>query len=672
MSKWFADLNPQQKEAVETIEGPLLVLSGAGSGKTLVITRRIAYLMEQGIAPEHILAVTFTNKAAAEMRERLRAMVGHTAKKVTLSTFHSLGLQMLRAERNRGKNKKPFVIFDQADQMACLRELSRTVRLDRSLDLGSLLARIGGFKNAFLDPEQVPASEDEYQHAAATLYGAYCQAMEAYAAFDFDDLICTPTRMMERSAPCRRRWSGRFRYVLVDEYQDTNSAQLRMLKALVSLHSNLCAVGDDDQSIYGWRGAEVRNILKFDSDFPAGKVIYLMRNYRSVGSVLALANAVIAKNENRHPKSMVAHRAEGSAVKMVVNEDGESEAEWVAKRMAHYREEKKYRLSQIAVLYRSNRLARALESALRAQNITYRVVGGQSYFDRKEVKDLIAYLKLCVHPADSLSLRRVINWPARGIGPVTLARLAEWAEQRQMPLYSALPKADQILGSSDRARKAVAGFVALMDKTRKRLSTHAAVPEAVRDLIDDIGMKADIFNAASSGKVAERRWASVQDFLDGLGRHCQGPGSATLATYLSKIALNELEKDQEQDSGEQVTLSTLHGAKGLEFPLVFLLGVEEGFLPHERVMNPASNDAGGGDLSEERRLCYVGITRAKDELVMTRAAQRMIHGQMRDRAPSRFLTDLPKELFETEDHTIVLSPEESKKRLEEIRKMLSR
>ena len=419
MHRWLKGLNEQQATAVQTIRGPLLVLAGAGSGKTRVITHRIAYMIDQGIDAANILAVTFTNKAAAEMRERLSAMVGKDASDVTMSTFHSLGLMMLRQEAKRSKRSTRFVVYDAGDQMALLRELASSLRFDRSFDLGAIAARLSSWKTSFVEPGQEYTGDDPYRVAASAFYAPYEDALENLQAVDFDDLIVKPTRMMEKSEKCRNRWSDKFRWVLVDEYQDTNDAQLRMLRALAGQHRNLCVVGDDDQSIYAWRGAQVKNILNFGRDFPACKKVHLSKNYRSTARILTLANHVIAENQDRHPKQMQAVRGQGRDVRMVVCEDAEKEAHWVAEQIKARIDSRQVEPSEVAVLYRSNLLARAMETALRAQQIEYRLVGGKSFFERKEVKDLIAYLRFCLNQSDSISLRRIINFPPRGIGPTT-------------------------------------------------------------------------------------------------------------------------------------------------------------------------------------------------------------------------------------------------------------
>ncbi len=669
---WLRGLNPQQREAVEAIEGPVLVLAGAGSGKTRVITHRVAHMLTKGIPAENILAVTFTNKAAAEMRERLAAMVGPPAAAVTMSTFHSLGLAMLREEATRRKRNTRFVIYDAGDQLALLREIAGRLRLGRSFDLQAVAARIGAWKNAFVDPGRVEPGDDEYAQAAAAFYPAYQEALDAFCAVDFDDLIVKPTRMMERSAACRERWAERFGWVLVDEYQDTNSAQLRMLRAIAGQHRNLCVVGDDDQSIYGWRGAEVRNILRFEADFEGCRAIHLARNYRSVGRVLDLANAVIALNEQRHPKQMAPVREPGPPIRLVVLEDGEAEASWVAERIEERISSHRNKPGQIAVLYRSNTLARSLETALRTQRLPYRVLGGKSFFDRKEVKDLIAYLRVCANPADGLSLRRVINFPARGVGPGTLAKLAAWADEQDVGLWRAVEQAERILAPKDRALQGVVAFRDLIHRIRPRLRRGRDLAGGVEALVADIDLKAEVHRTCNTGKAFDVRWGLVEEFLAGLRAYSAKAAKPSLREYLGQVSLTEQEKDADDTPGDRITLSTLHGAKGLEWELVFMVGLEEGLLPHDRVLNPQVTEAIGSDLAEERRLCYVGITRARDELVMTRAAKRVLHGKPRPRAPSRFVAELPATLLEVRDLAAPLEAADAKQRLAQIKEMLSR
>ncbi|MCA9663939.1 MAG: UvrD-helicase domain-containing protein [Myxococcales bacterium] len=669
--RWLAHLNDEQREAVATIEGPLLVLAGAGSGKTRVITHRVAHMLDQGIAAASILAVTFTNKAAAEMRERLAAMVGAgAARAVTLSTFHSLGLHFLKEEAKRKKRGGRFVIFDTGDQIACLRELCSRLDFGRRFDFGAILSRISTFKNDFIAPENVPESDDEYDEAARLLYPRYLEQMQAYAAVDFDDLIIKPAQMMMASKACRARWREHYRYILVDEYQDTNGAQLAMLKQLASdTPSNLCVVGDDDQAIYGWRGAEVRHILGFEEAFPGAKVIYLEKNYRSVPAVLDLANHVIGHNNARHEKKLVATRSPGpqQCVRMLVAPDGDAEATWVAQTIARAVRKGRYQPGDIAVLYRSNILSRGVEMALREEGVNYRVLGGAMFFDRKEVKDVAAYLKLINNTADELSLRRVINMPSRGIGPRTLQKLADWAEAQDKTLYTALRHAPEILGDSDRALEPIAGFVELVRESGARMRKGRAFAEAATALVDTLGLRAELERTSSSPSQLDRRWGNVRAFIKGLETYCQRAERPTLGEYLTRMALAGADEDVSQSAGDLVTLSTLHGSKGLEFPLVILIGLEEGILPHDRTLNPQATDHVSTEIDEERRLLYVGITRAKDELVLTRSAERLMRGRMQPRPPSRFLEGIPETLLSEDDLSAPPSMSDVKQMMAELR-----
>ena len=672
MSRWLKNLNREQQEAVSILEGPLLVLAGAGSGKTRVITHRIAHLMDNGVAAENILGMTFTNKAAGEMRERLRGMVGRAAGKVTLSTFHSLGLHMLRTEAARKTRRAPFTVFETGDQLAVLRELTRRTQMEKSFDLSAILSRISAWKNSFITPEQALASigDDPYDEAAATLYPRYAEQMAAYRAVDFDDLICHPCLLMERDKECRRRWAAQFTRVLVDEYQDTNPAQFRLLTAIAGEHRHVCVVGDDDQSIYGWRGADVRNILQFEQDFPGARVVYLMRNYRSVPSILEAANRVIVENPDRHPKQLIPVRKPGKRVGLVISSDGETEAAWVAQKIRGLVDRQRYRFDDIAILYRSNILARELESELRVNRVSYRVLGGTSYYDRKEIKDLAAYLKLSANPRDEISLRRIINWPPRGIGPRTIEQLTQWSEANGKSLYQALEHAETVIGEGERRALAVVDFRALMERNADRLRRPGNLPDAVEKLIAELGLEGEIRKSSESAKVEARRWGFVTDFQTSVKQYCDRAPRPSLGDYLNQLALVDLDTERDDDSGSQVTLSSLHGSKGLEFPLVFLIGLEEGLLPHDRTLNPQATDIVTGEISEERRLCYVGITRAKDELILSRAKARRVRGRLQERTPSRFLLSIPPDTLETEALTLEATQQQVGSMLDDLRAKL--
>ncbi|MCK5796815.1 MAG: UvrD-helicase domain-containing protein, partial [Deltaproteobacteria bacterium] len=528
MNRWLRKLNDNQKRAVETTKGPLLVLAGAGSGKTRVITHRIAYLLDQGVSPKAILGVTFTNKAAEEMRERLRDMVGSSAAgKITLSTFHSLGLFILKSEARQAARPQRFSIFDTGDQLGVLRDLTRRLRMDRAFDLASILARISSWKNDFLEVKDLPNTDDPYDEAARALYPLYCEQLAAYAAVDFDDLVCEPARRLADDKACRARWQARYRYLLVDEYQDTNGAQMRLLSGLVGPERNICVVGDDDQAIYGWRGADVRHILRFEHDFPGAKVIYLQENYRSVATILDLANAVIQKNPDRHDKRLIPVREQGQRVRLLVAPDGDAEAAWIGRAIKDAVSHGQ-RPGDIAVLYRSNLLAKPIESELRQHGVPYRVLGGQAFYERKEVKDLLAYLRAIVFPSDELALRRILNTPPRGIGLRTVAKLAAFAETHAISFARALTQSATALSDDPRGARAVAAFVALLATQRGRFrnAKGASLVRALHTLIDDLDLENDIRRGSTSEKGFARRWQAVEAFVRSLDVYLQrAPGA---------------------------------------------------------------------------------------------------------------------------------------------------
>ncbi|HUS66138.1 MAG TPA: UvrD-helicase domain-containing protein [Kofleriaceae bacterium] len=651
-------LNPPQREAVTHTGGPLLVLAGAGSGKTRVITYRIAHLIERGVHPRHIAALTFTNKAAAEMRARVARLVGNRsiANELTMGTFHSLGLEMLQKERAAFGFPRGFVIYDTADQIGVLRELLRhsAVDGDRRFDVKSILTRISLAKNAFIAPEDFrPNESDPYDLVTAEIYPRYQAALRAFAAVDFDDLITEPVRLLARSDEVRVNWSSRFRHVLVDEYQDTNRAQLLLVKALSSTHGNICVVGDDDQSIYSWRGADPGNILHFERDFPGAKAVVLDQNYRSTPTILAAANAVIGHNTDRRGKVLWSANKDGPRIAHVTADDPETEARFVAEEIERLTGAGR-RLRDIAVLYRSNIQTKELEESLRTRKLNYVMVGGQQFYERKEVKDVIAYLRVALSDRDEISLRRIINYPARGVGATTLDRLSLEAQAARIPLWRAVVNGSRGEGGQ-RAQQAdaLASLVAIIDKLRVALEASGA-EAAVRGLLEDIDLHGDLRAASPSLTAAQRRIDNVESLVRQLTeREKKTPGPAALLDYLRKLSLQSDSDESAADPGDKVLLTTLHGAKGLEFPVVFLVGAEEELLPHARSLMPQANDVSDpdhvSDVSEERRLAYVGITRAEEMLYVSRCARRRRHGKDIPRTPSRFLLEIPPELCEMRD-----------------------
>jgi len=633
-------LNAQQRAAVEHGDGPLLVLAGAGSGKTRVITARIARLLASGVQPDSILAVTFTNKAANEMRERIGTTVGHeTASEIWLSTFHSFGVRFIREEAKALGLGSRFTIFDQGDSLGVVRELLRTdAKADRKLDAQAILSRISLWKNALLKPIEVRAKDDEYDQAAASIYDAYESTLQDMHAVDFDDLVVRPVALLRERPGIRSKWRRRFVHILVDEFQDTNVAQLDLVRLLANDRGNVCVVGDDDQSIYGWRGACVDNILDFERHFPGAVVTKLEQNYRSRAAILNVANAAIERSSKRpYAKVLKPARKGGSPVRMCVFPEPQEEAKFVASEIRKLQKEGTD-LREIAVLYRSNTQAKRLEEELRIAGISYRVFGGTKFFDRKEIKDGIAYLRVALNPRDELSLRRIVNTPARGLGAQSLRHIVEHAEAHRMSLLRALKSADRIEVLSARARASAVRLGEAIDEAGRGFRA-GGLGDAAASLLRAVGMLQDDGDQSPDAK---RRRANVDFLLRSVERleARSGADREALQQLLHHIALDSSDPD-EPEPGRQVTLSSLHSAKGLEFSVVFLIGCVEGVLPHSRTTDPKITDASVADLEEERRLFYVGVTRARDVLYLTRHKERVARGRLVKITPSRFLQGLP-------------------------------
>ncbi|WP_242392591.1 ATP-dependent helicase [Anaeromyxobacter oryzisoli] len=653
------DLNAAQREAVLHGEGPLLVLAGAGSGKTRVIVHRIARLVrDEGVIPWQILAVTFTNKAAGEMRERLERLLGPTARELWVQTFHAFGARFLRREAARAGLPPAFAIYDTDDQLRLVKRLLAEMGLDdgSSLTAREALSRIDAWKNEARRPGEVEVSPyDAEGQVARQLYERYQAALLRAGAADFGDLLVLPTRLLEEDPALRARWSGRFRHVLVDEFQDTNPAQYRLMKALVGARRNVCVVGDDDQAIYRWRGADVSNILGFDGDFPGTRVVKLEQNYRSTRTILDAAHAVISRARRRREKRLWTERDAGAPLALLVGEDEHAEAERIARAIAVERG-RGTPGDEIAVLYRTNAQSRPLEAALRAARIPYVIVRGTSFYDRAEVRDAAAYLRLALNPRSDLDLERVVNRPSRKIGERTVERLRAHAVAKGIPLFEAIADREAVADLKPAARAALGEFheiVAGLAADVPTLDAGIAVQEALRRS----GLLARL-EEEHSDEAVERAEnlaelvAAAREFDEALAGEPPptDPDEARpppLARFLEQIALLG-EADGETPEG-RVALMTLHAAKGLEFEAVFLAGMEDGTLPHERPWSdqtPAERDEAQ---DEERRLCYVGMTRAKARLTLSLARRRMSFGEggpsYRQAEPSRFLADLPPELF---------------------------
>ncbi len=636
--KYLADLNPAQREAVLATEGPVLVVAGAGSGKTRVLTHRIAHLVTAcGVKPQEILAITFTNKAAGEMRERLEHILGDVAPRMWVMTFHAACGRILRREAPRLAYRSNFTIYDQADQVRlvkqCLEELERDPK--RFVPRG-IQAQISMAKNQLIGPEEYKARVASfYDQTVADAYALYQRRLHSSNAVDFDDLLMLTVEVLERFPEALDRWQKAFRYVLVDEYQDTNHAQYRLLQLLAGKHRNVFAVGDPDQSIYAFRGADIRNILEFERDFGGGRLIALEQNYRSTNSILRAANSLITQNRERKPKNLWSELGEGDPVRVVEVEDEHAEARFVAAETASLIEEG-YAGSELAVFYRTNAQSRVLEDVLVRQEIPYQVIGGPKFYERAEIKDAIGYLQVIDNAFDAVSLTRIANRPRRGIGDASLARLQTFADAQGVSLWEALERADEA-GVGAAPLKAVERFRTLMQS-----SMAGALELSVPELLERVLEKSGYLESLEAERTVEAQ-GRIENLLElvGVAREYQEradePG---LSEFLQQISLYS-DQDDLSDERSLVSLMTLHNAKGLEFRAVFLIGMEEGVFPHSRSLEEQG-------LEEERRLAYVGLTRARERLTLTHAASRSLWGARGYNLPSRFLDELPQEEIERE------------------------
>jgi DNA helicase-2/ATP-dependent DNA helicase PcrA len=635
---YLANLNPAQREAVLHTEGPLLVIAGAGSGKTRVLTYRVAHLLATcGVKPNEILAITFTNKAAAEMRERLERLLGGVARAIWILTFHSACGRILRAEAPRLGYKSNFTIYDQADQLrltkACIEELERDPKRFTPRGIHSVISRE---KNNLVGPADYRERVSSfYDQTVADVYDLYQRRLFLSNAVDFDDMLFLTVDVLERFPEARERWRKAFRYVLVDEYQDTNHAQYRLLQLLASDHGNLCAVGDPDQSIYAFRGADINNILDFERDCPGTRTIALEQNYRSTNSILRAANALISNNRERKEKNLFSELGEGEPVEAIEVEDEHAEARFVAARIATLVEEG-FSGKEIGVFYRMNAQSRVLEDVLVRQGIAYQVIGGPRFYDRAEIKDAIAYLQAIDNPFDAVSLMRIANRPRRGIGDSSLARLQSFADAQGISLWEALPRADEA-GVGAAPLKAVRSFHTLMQSLQAQ-AQELSVPELIERVLEQSGYL-DTLEAERTIE-AQGRMENLQELV-GVGReYLEQSEEPSLSSFLQELSLYS-DQDAIRGEGSLVTLMTLHNAKGLEFRAVFMIGMEEMLFPHARSIEEQG-------IEEARRLAYVGMTRAQERLTLTHASSRNLFGNRSYNLPSRFLDELPEHGVERE------------------------
>jgi len=633
-------LNPAQHTAVNTLRGPLLVLAGAGTGKTRVVTYRIAELIKHGTRPSRILAVTFTNKAAAEMQQRASALLGKRQNdKPEISTFHSLCVRILRRHATRLGYPATFAIYDRGDQESAARTALREIKVaDETLRPGDLLNFISRWKCQSVRPEKAASlARTDKEHLASMAYRRYQKALKQAGAVDFDDLLLCTEDLFARFADARQAEAERFAHLLIDEYQDTNASQYRIVRALAEGHRNLCVVGDDDQSIYGWRGAEVSHILRFKHDWPDATVVRLEDNYRSTEAILTLANRLIKFNSLRHDKTLRAARSGGEKPQILQCPDEEAEAEMVVGDIARQLATGQSHPREFAILFRTNEQPRAFEAELRKAKLPYVLVGGMSFYDRKEVRDILSYFKVLASPTDEVALRRIINTPPRGIGSKAQEALVARAVADGKPLWESLPLAARLDGMTSAAADATIRFRHLLDTFRARLETDPLV-EVASDLIREIGYQNELARIYKEPEEQQSRWAAVEEVINALAAYQKRAKRPTMTGFLDDVTLGDRESEQDKEDQlkrNAIALMTLHSAKGLEFPQVYLVGMEEGLLPHRR-----SVEMEGAAIDEERRLCYVGITRAQDRLTISLALTRMKWGKPRDSVPSRFLFEI--------------------------------
>lgn len=633
-------LNPQQAEAVINTEGPMLIMAGAGSGKTKVLTCRVANLLQKGVRPYRILAITFTNKAAAEMRERVNNMSGPAAKDVWLFTFHAFCARFLRMEIDKlpgyGGN---FAIYDTADSQNLIKQILKEMNLDdKRFQPSGILSRISNAKNALQDAEAFARQAgDFYEQKVADIYSRYEQKLQLNNALDFDDLLMLSIKLLQENKEVREKYQDRFDYLLVDEYQDTNHAQYLLTKFLAAKHRNICVVGDADQSIYGWRGADIQNILDFEKDYPDAKVIKLEQNYRSTQIILDAANAVIENNTGRKPKNLWTENKSGADIIYFQAVDERDEARFVIEQLQNLQRTENKKLGDMAILYRTNTQSRIFEEMLIKSGISYNMVGGLKFYERKEIKDIIAYLRVIFNPADSLSLLRIINVPKRGIGDASLAKIQAYAAANNVSLFEAVSNAAAIDGLSSR-------FVSKLDDLAgiifelMNLANEAPVEDLIDRVLRDTGYLEELENERTPQ--AHSRIDNLHELISVAQEFAASEEENNLENFLAHVALVS-DIDDTELGEDAITLMTLHSSKGLEFPVVFLVGMEEGLFPHARTLMDET------EIEEERRLCYVGITRAKEKLFLSSTKMRTIYGNTVTYPPSRFLQEIPARLVKT-------------------------
>ncbi|MGG2017015.1 DNA helicase PcrA [Bacillus sp. S10(2024)] len=641
--KLLTGLNPQQQKAVQATSGPLLLMAGAGSGKTRVLTHRIAYLLgEKGVAPWNILAITFTNKAAREMRERIDKLVGPEAEDIWISTFHSMCVRILRRDIDRIGINRNFTILDASDQLTVVKKIMKERNVDpKKFEPRSILAGISNAKNELLSPEKYAKKisiADPYEKLTSDVYTEYQKRLLKNNALDFDDLIMTTIQLFERIPEVLEFYQRKFQYIHVDEYQDTNRAQYILVNQLAARFKNLCVVGDSDQSIYRWRGADISNILSFEKDYDNAQVILLEQNYRSTKSILHAANAVIENNTNRKPKKLWTDNQVGSKISYYRAATEKDEAYFVAKKIRDEIQMGNRKYTDFAVLYRTNAQSRMVEEIFLKSNIPYKIVGGIKFYDRKEIKDMLAYLRLIANPDDEISFARIINVPKRGVGATSIDKIINYGVQNGLSLTAVLDEIEHV-GVSAKIAKTVADFAKQLHNW-VNMQEYLSVTELVEEVLEKTGYRDALKNERTLE--SEGRLENLDEFLSVTQTFESQSEDKSLVAFLTDLALvADIDRvDEDPTAGEEVILMTMHSAKGLEFPVVFILGLEEGIFPHTRSLMEED------EMQEERRLAYVGITRAEEELYVTNAQMRTIFGRTSMNKESRFISEIPEDLIE--------------------------
>lgn len=641
MNALVKNMNSEQSEAVRTTEGPLLIMAGAGSGKTRVLTHRIAYLLdEKDVSPYNILAITFTNKAAKEMKARVEHLVGEEAQVIWMSTFHSMCVRILRRDADRIGIERNFTIIDPTDQKSVIKDVLKSENIDsKRFEPRMFIGAISNLKNELKTPEDAQKeANDFHSQMVATVYKGYQRQLSRNEALDFDDLIMTTINLFERVPETLEYYQNKFQYIHVDEYQDTNKAQYTLVKLLANKFKNLCVVGDSDQSIYGWRGADIQNILSFEEDYPEAKTIFLEQNYRSTKNILNAANEVIKHNSERKPKGLWTANSGGDKIQYYEAMTERDEAEYVVKEiMKHQRSGKKY--SEMAILYRTNAQSRVLEETFMKSNIPYTMVGGQKFYDRKEIKDLLSYLRVIANSNDDISLQRIINVPKRGIGPSSVEKIQTYALQNNISMFDALAEVD-FIGLSKKVTQECISFYEMIQNLIKE-QEFLEISEIVDEVLQKSGYR-DMLDREQSIE-SRSRLENLDEFMSVPKDYEENTPleEQSLINFLTDLSL--VDDIDEADTQNGVTLMTMHSAKGLEFPIVFIMGMEESLFPHIRAIKSEDDH----EMEEERRICYVAITRAEELLYITNATTRMLFGRSQSNMPSRFLKEIPEDLLDS-------------------------